>query len=116
GMCPAATRSPEPTLPTPCSPPSTIPPPSTSRSGSRTDLSPPTASAAAMAVAAARAAPALANDDVVDRGDHRLARVDAGLGEDRHQRLAERLERLGRVPDVEDLQPVLAFERGVVAA
>src|SRR4051794_34211238 len=60
--------------------------------------------------------PASAGDDVVDRGDHRLAWVDPGRAENRHQRRAKRLERLGRVPDVKDLQPVLALERGVVAA
>src|SRR6059036_145881 len=59
-------------------------------------------------------ASASAGDDVMDGGDHRLARVDAGSGEDRHQRLPERVERLLRVPYVEHLQPVLSLERDVI--
>jgi hypothetical protein len=39
------------------------------------------------------------------RRDHRLAGVDAEFAEDRHQRLAERVEGLPGVRDVDDGNP-----------
>lgn len=57
-----------------------------------------------------------AGEDGVDGRDHRLTGIDAGRAEDRHQRLAERIEGPLGFPDVEDVQAVLALERAVVGA
>src|SRR6266542_3500320 len=76
----------------------------------------PVSSYTGMSAARVTGVPPSADDDVVDRGDHRLAGVDPGRAKDRHQRLAERLERFRRVPDVEDLKAVLSLERRVVGA
>src|SRR5271157_3871655 len=53
---------------------------------------------------------------VVDSGDHRLLQSDIQLGENRHQRWPESVKvRLG-LPDVEDLDLTVRFERAVIRA
>src|SRR4051812_33554975 len=56
----------------------------------------------------------LAGDDVVDLGDVRLAGVDAGGGQDRDERLAEGIEGLLGLPDVEDVDAARALQRAVI--
>jgi hypothetical protein len=58
----------------------------------------------------------LPRDLVVDLADHRLARVDPGRRQDRQQRGPEGLERLLRLPDVEDVDPTRALQREVMEA
>src|ERR1022692_4130346 len=57
--------------------------------------------------------PASALDHVVHLGDHRLLQPDTQLGEDRHKSRPERIEIFLRLPDVEDLDLTVRFERDV---
>ncbi len=50
--------------------------------------------------------PVSADDHVGQRGHHRLARVDAGSAQDRHERRAEGLELCLRLPNVEGVRPI----------
>ena len=56
-----------------------------------------------------------AGDDVVNGRDHRLARIDTELGEDRQERRPERFERLLGLPHVEDLDQVVRLESDVMS-
>src|SRR5664280_911573 len=58
----------------------------------------------------------LALDHVVNRGDHRLAESDVQSRKDRHQRRAEGLELLVRLPDVKDLDLAVRLERKMIRA
>src|SRR5437588_703639 len=54
--------------------------------------------------------------EAVDGHDRRLPSVDTYLAEDGHQRLTERLKRLGRLPDVVDHQITILAEARVMDA
>src|SRR6202043_731509 len=58
--------------------------------------------------------PGLADDDVVDLGNLRFTRVRADLLEDRHEALAEPVERLLRLPDIENLHAAASAHEGEV--
>src|SRR5205823_3743296 len=63
-----------------------------------------------------RFGPASALDHAVHLLDVGLPRVEADLLQDGHQGLAELVERLLRIPDVEDLELVAAAEACVIGA
>jgi hypothetical protein len=58
----------------------------------------------------------LALNQVVNRLDHGLAKIDADFLDDGHHRLAELVEGLLRLPDVEYLELVARAEASVIQA